>query len=43
LMLFKTLKTKQKNELKTDTLAPIVVEILMSRGSAHKIVTDSGK
>ena len=28
--------------IKSTALAPIVVEILMSRGSAYKIVTDSG-
>ena len=27
---------------KSPSLAPIVVEILMARGSGHKIVTESG-
>jgi hypothetical protein len=29
--------------LKTDALAPIVTKILLWRGSAQKIVVDSGK
>ncbi len=33
---------KKKIFIKSTALAPIVVEILMSRGSAYKIVADSG-
>ena len=29
--------------MKTDALAPIAAKILVGRGSAHKIVADSGK